>query len=325
MSIIKGFQDKVEAAFGNMVIEKEPSALYAPIAYVLTLGGKRIRPALCLTACTLFDQEKEKDCMNPALGLEIFHNFTLLHDDIMDGSLMRRNKPTVHVRWNNNTAILSGDAMLIMAYQFIAQTPEAVLSSVLEVFNKTAMEVCEGQQFDMDFESKLNVSESEYLEMIRLKTAVLLGASLKIGALIGGAKKSDAEYLYDFGSSIGLSFQLQDDWLDVYGDPDVFGKSIGGDIASNKKTYLLINALTQLSGNAKKELDYWISKKDFDRDEKVSAVRNLYEEANVSAKTKSIMDFYYQNAIKQLDFIDVSSDIKNELKDFAWQLMKRTR
>lgn len=325
MSVIKGFQEKVEEALQNLHVDKQPFGLYDPVAYVLSLGGKRIRPALCLTACALINSEKINDCLNPALGIEVFHNFTLLHDDIMDGSQMRRNNPTVHVRWNNNTAILSGDAMLIMAYQLIAQTPRVVLNPVLEVFSKTAMEVCEGQQFDMDFEIRQDVTEDEYLEMIRLKTAVLLGTSLKIGALIGGAQNSTADLLYNFGSSIGISFQLQDDWLDVYGNTDMFGKSIGGDIVCNKKTYLLISAQNNLSGTAKKELNRWISKKEFDREEKIAAVRNLYDEANVSAKARTMMNYYYQNALLQLDFVTESGGIKQALKDFALQLMERTR
>jgi geranylgeranyl diphosphate synthase type II len=325
MSLIKGFQERVEIALQNLAIEKEPQDLYAPVTYVLSLGGKRIRPALCLTACSLFDADKTDVCLNPAMGLEVFHNFTLLHDDIMDGSKMRRNNPTVHMRWNNNTAILSGDAMLIMAYQLIAKTPQNCLNSVLNVFSTTAMEVCEGQQFDMEFENRHDVTEQEYLEMIRLKTAVLLGGSLKIGALIGGATNEMADFIYSFGSNIGISFQLQDDWLDVYGDSDAFGKSIGGDIACNKKTYLLLSAQNNLTGHSKSELDKWIAKKEFNRDEKVAAVRNLYDEANVSVKAKEIMKSYHHNAIKQLDLINGSTEVKNELKDFAFQLMERAR
>lgn len=325
MSLIKGFQERVEIELKNLVFEKEPLGLYSPVNYVLSLGGKRIRPALCLAGCSLFDNTKTDECINPALGLEVFHNFTLLHDDIMDGSLVRRNNPTVHVKWNNNTAILSGDAMLIMAYKLMAQTPNAVLNYVLDVFSKCAIEVCEGQQLDMDFETRTDVTEMEYLDMIRLKTAVLLGASLKIGALIGGAQYQAADQLYSFGCNIGISFQLQDDWLDTYGDPDTFGKSIGGDIFCNKKTYLLIRAINTLSGKSKEELNKWIAKKEFDRNDKVAAVRNLYDEANVSQKAQIIMDHYYQNAIKQLDLINGSIEIKKELKDFAFKLMERSR
>lgn len=325
MSIIKGFQQEIETALSNLATEKEPTGLYAPVAYVLSLGGKRIRPALCMASCALFDSHRVPDALNPALGIEVFHNFTLLHDDIMDGSQMRRNNPTVHVKWNNNTAILSGDAMLIMAYQLIANAPFSVLNPVLDVFSKTALEVCEGQQLDMDFETRQDVTEDEYLEMIRLKTAVLLGASLKIGALIGGASMQAANLLYSFGSNVGISFQLQDDCLDVFGDSDAFGKSIGGDIACNKKTYLLISALNMLTGSSKQELNKWISKKDFDLHEKVAAVRNLYNEANVSAKAKAMMNYYHQNAIMQLDLINGAKDIKEELKELAFNLMERSR
>lgn len=325
MSIIKGFQEKVETALRNLAADKEPNGLYAPVAYVLSLGGKRIRPALCMASCALFDNQRVPDALNPALGIEVFHNFTLLHDDIMDGSQVRRNNPTVHVMWNSNTAILSGDAMLIMAYQLIANAPFSVLNPVLEVFSKTALEVCEGQQLDMDFEARLDVTEDEYLEMIRLKTAVLLGASLKIGALIGGASLQAANLLYSFGCNIGISFQLQDDWLDVFGDSDAFGKSIGGDIVCNKKTYLLISALNMLTGSSKQELNNWISKKDFENHEKVAAVRNLYNEANVSAKTKAMMNYYHKNAIMQLDLINGAKDVKEELKELAFNLMERSR
>jgi geranylgeranyl diphosphate synthase, type II len=325
MTVIKGFQEKVEAALQELAVGKQPMGLYDPVGYILSLGGKRIRPALCLTACSMFNAEEAVRCLNPALALEVFHNFTLLHDDIMDGSPMRRNHPTVHMRWNNNTAILSGDAMLIMAYQLMANTPEALLGPVLEEFSKTALEVCEGQQMDMDFESRMDVTESEYLEMIRLKTAVLLGASLKIGARIGGADATMAESLYKFGSNIGISFQLQDDWLDVFGDEAVFGKSIGGDIVCNKKTYLLITAQNHLNGQSKKELNRWLLKKEFDRDEKIAAVRNLYAEANVSGKARAMMDYYYHNAIRQLDLVSGSTEIREELRGFARQLMERTR
>lgn len=325
MSVIKGFQQKAEDALGELNYYREPKGLYDPVAYVLSLGGKRIRPALCLTACALFDDQRVDECLNPALALEVFHNFTLLHDDIMDGSDMRRNQPTVHVKWNNNAAILSGDAMMIMAYQLIARTPARVLAPVLNVFSQTAIEVCEGQQFDMEFETRSKVSESEYLEMIRLKTAVLLGASLKIGALTGGADEAVANQLYQFGSNIGISFQLQDDWLDVFGNASDFGKAIGGDIVNNKKTYLLISALNTLTGSARKELDRWISKKEFDRNEKIDAVRNLYEAANVSAKARSLMNTYYESAIHQLDKAGGSPAIKEELKAFAHGLMERSR
>lgn len=325
MAVIKGFQQKVENALGELNFSREPLGLYDPVAYVLSLGGKRIRPALCLTACSLFDDQQVESCLNPALGLEVFHNFTLLHDDIMDGSTMRRNQPTVHIKWNSNAAILSGDAMLIMAYQLITRAPAHVLAPVLGVFSQTAIEVCEGQQLDMEFESRNNVSESEYLEMIRLKTAVLLGASLKIGALIGGADQEAANQLYQFGSNIGISFQLQDDWLDVFGNASDFGKAIGGDIVNNKKTYLLISALNTLTGSARKELDRWISKKEFDRNEKIDAVRNLYEAANVSAKARQMMNTYYENAIHQLNHTGGAQPIKEELKAFAHQLMERSR
>ncbi len=323
--MIKKYQELVEQAIQQIMADKEPKGLYSPVSYVLGLGGKRIRPVLCLMAYSMFEKEKIESCINPAIGLEVFHNFTLLHDDIMDGSKVRRNNPTVHVKWNNNTAILSGDAMLIIAYHLISQTPSTSLGSVLSIFNKTALEVCEGQQLDMEFEARLNVSESEYIEMIRLKTAVLLGASLQIGAITGGAKKEPSDHLNIFGNNIGISFQLQDDWLDVYGNPETFGKSIGNDIVSNKKTYLLINALNKLTGNSKKELIKWVLAEEFDNEKKIDAVRNLYHEANVSAKTKALMNYYFKEAISQLELVDGNPEIKDELIDFATKLNERVR
>ena len=250
---------------------KEPRELYEPIDYVLSMGGKRIRPALTLMASNLY-QDDVQSAINTALGIEVFHNFTLLHDDIMDRADVRRGRPTVHKKWNDNTAILSGDVMQIAAYQLIAKTPAHCLKQVLDLFSQTAAEICEGQQYDVVFENCDIVKADEYLEMIRLKTAVLLGCALKCGALIGGAGEEDAQNLYDFGINIGLAFQLKDDLLDVYGDEATFGKKIGGDILCNKKTYLLIHALKLAIGDTKEELKKWlnISKDEFS-EEKVNS------------------------------------------------------
>ena len=262
--------EKVEHEISQLSFEYPPKSLYDPIEYILSLGGKRIRPALALMACNLY-KENIDNVINPALGVEVFHNFTLLHDDLMDKADKRRNKPTVHKVWNDNTAILSGDAMLIAAYQLIGKTEPDYLKEVFDLFTETALEICGGQQYDMEFESRMDVTEPEYIEMIRLKTAVLLACSLKIGAITGGASKEDAANLYDFGINIGLAFQLQDDLLDVYGDTATFGKNIGGDITCNKKTFLLIHAFELASPEQKAVLNDWIGKTTFVAAEKIEA------------------------------------------------------
>lgn len=325
MTMMDNFQKMIEAALEELPIEKEPKMLYTPIQYILSLGGKRIRPTLCLAATALFNRQKIEHCLPVAIGIEIFHNFTLLHDDIMDNSPLRRNHPTVHEKWNSNVAILSGDAMLIQAYQLIAQSPPETLKSILTIFNQTAIEVCEGQQYDMDFETRTDVKESEYIEMIRLKTAVLLGASLQSGAIIGGATPTEAKKLYDFGVNLGISFQLQDDWLDVFGNQEEFGKPIGGDIVNNKKTFLLLNALNNLEGEYQKELIDWISKKEFNNDEKIAAVKALYKKAGVSNNAKELMKHYYEKAIESLKTVGGDKSLKNELTLFANNLMQRSR
>ena len=239
-------------------MEQKAGKLYRPIDYVLSMGGKHLRPSLMLMACNIFSEDIAP-AIKPAIGIEIFHNFTLLHDDIMDKADSRRGKPTVHKKWEENVAILSGDAMLIKAYQYISTCPEKRLSKILEVFSQTAIEVCEGQQYDMDFEKESLVTEEMYLKMIRLKTAVLLGASLKIGAIIGGANQHEANCLYDFGINIGIAFQLKDDLLDVYGNSKKFGKTIGGDITCNKKTFLLIRTINKANEKEKEELEKWLN------------------------------------------------------------------
>lgn len=325
MKLLEVYRERIEHELKALAQHREPVGLYEPVNYVLSLGGKRIRPALCMLGCSLFDEARVSGSLYPALGLEVFHNFTLLHDDIMDGSEMRRNQPTVHKKWNDNTAILSGDAMMILAYQLISKTPVNVLVPVLDLFSQTGLEVCEGQQYDMLYESRNDIEVTDYIEMIRLKTAVLLGASLKTGALIGGASPAAANHLYLFGIEAGLLFQLQDDWLDVFGDAATFGKNIGGDIVTNKKTFLLISALNNLSPAGKKELQSWLDKKVFDREEKVSAVRNLYEDANVSTIAKNRMDAYYQSALLHLEKAGGSAPIQEELRAFTRQLMERSR
>ncbi len=302
---------------------KEPKGLYEPIGYVLSMGGKRIRPALALMACNLFSEDLQA-VVRPALGIEIFHNFTLLHDDIMDKADVRRGKPTVHKRWDDNTAILSGDVMQIAAYQLIADTPANVLKPVLDLFSQTAAEICEGQQYDVDFENRENVKAEEYLEMIRLKTAVLLGCALKTGALIGGAGEKDAQNLYDFGINIGLAFQLKDDLLDVYGDESTFGKKIGGDILNNKKTYLLIHALKLAKGNDLQELQNWLNIAEENQSEKkIKVVTSLYNKLGAKQICEEKMEFFYTKAIANLEKVSVSTNNKQELRNLAEKLMLR--
>jgi len=302
---------------------KEPRGLYEPIGYVLSLGGKRIRPALTLMACDLFSEDVQV-AVNTAIALEVFHNFTLLHDDIMDRADVRRGRPTVHKKWDDNTAILSGDVMQIASYQFIAKTPSQYLKPVLDLFSQTAAEICEGQQYDVDFENREVVKAEEYLEMIRLKTAVLLGCALKTGAWIGGAGEEDAQLLYDFGINIGLAFQLKDDLLDVYGDEKTFGKKIGGDILCNKKTYLLIHALELAKGDDVTELHNWLLNSDENlSEEKIKAVTSVFDRLGVKTICEDKMQFFYSKAIAKLDKVAVLDNKKQELRKLADKLMFR--
>lgn len=305
-------------------LKKEPRNLYTPITYSLSLGGKRLRPLMCVATCALF-KDDYSPAKNAALAIEMFHNFTLLHDDVMDNSMLRRGQPTVHAKWNTNTAILSGDQMLIEAYKLIADVDSPAAALILDTFSQTATEVCEGQQYDMDFESQDNVTVDQYLEMIRLKTAVLLAASIKIGALIGGANVNEINALYDFGINIGLAFQLQDDYLDVYGDEKVFGKPIGGDIIENKKTFLLITALQDAPSIQKKELVQWLEKTNADRSEKIAAVTNLYNKIGVKEKAGRKIDELLNKAMRMLSAMEISAEGKRFMADFVNMLVKRDR
>ena len=282
---------QVNEAIAALPLEREPRGLYEPIRYVLSLGGKRIRPVLMLMAYNLY-REDVKPCIMPAIGLETYHNFTLLHDDLMDRAEVRRGKQCVHLKWNDNTAILSGDNMLVLAFQYMMQCPKEKLPDVMRIFSKTAIEIDEGQQYDVDFETRNDVTEAEYIEMIRLKTSVLLACALQIGATLADAPKEDAEALYRFGENLGLAFQLQDDYLDVYGDPAVFGKKIGGDILCNKKTFMLINALLHASEKDRAELQQWLESKDCNPDEKIKAVTALYTKIGVDRMAKQRMNSY---------------------------------
>ncbi len=323
MDKIEEYRQVIEDQIKMIGGMKRPEGLYEPVKYVLSLGGKRLRPVLCLISADLFGDYSP--AVIPALGLEVFHNFTLLHDDIMDQSMIRRNHPTVHEKWDNNTAILSGDAMLIKAYELITKSPVGVLPQVLEIFNQTAAEVCEGQQFDLDFEQTTDVTEEGYLDMIRLKTAVLIGGSMKIGGIIGGGSLKDCSLLYKFGQNIGMAFQLHDDWLDVYGDQETFGKKIGTDILTNKKTFLLITALNRLENENKKELLNWLERKDYENEDKIRAVTRLFSEAGVSeVVTKKRDDFFFQ-ALEDLEKINGNKELKKELSALAHNLMIRVR
>jgi geranylgeranyl diphosphate synthase type II len=322
MYSIQELQNIIDKAVQETEYPKEPKELYEPIAYLMALGGKRLRPALVLMATDLFGGDI-KDAIAPALAVELFHNFTLMHDDIMDKAPLRRGQPTVHAKWNESVAILSGDVMFVKAYKMMIQVRPDILSDVLEVFNATAIGVCEGQQIDMNFENRNEVSIEEYLEMIRLKTAVLVGGALKIGALIGSANSKDADLLYQFGENLGIAFQLQDDILDVYGDPIKFGKQVGGDIISNKKTYLLIKALELAKGEELAVLDQWLNLTDFDSEEKVNAVKEIYNNLGVKILSENTMHTYAQKAMDALEKINTPQENKKVLEAFADLLIKR--
>ena len=308
----------------NLPYNRKPLSLYEPVKYVLSLGGKRIRPVLMLLGYNLFKNDPEKILMN-AIALETYHNYTLLHDDLMDNADLRRGHETVHRKWDANTAILSGDSMLVLAYQRMQNCPADKLPAVLDVFTTTALEIGEGQQYDMEFETRNDVREEEYIEMIRLKTSVLLACATKIGAIMADAPKEDVENLYRFGERMGLAFQLQDDFLDVYGDPAVFGKALGGDITSNKKTYMLINAIGKAEGEDKATLMKWIDAKDFDREEKVKAVTAIYTKLGIDSMAKAKMEEYYAEALEALAKVSVPEEKKVQLRDYAAKMMKREK
>ena len=313
---------KVNEALEALPYDRKPETLYAPIKYVLSLGGKRVRPVLMLLAYNLFKDDPER-IMTQAIGLETYHNFTLLHDDLMDNADLRRGHETVHRKWDPNQAILSGDTMLLQAFGRIGACEADKMKDVFNTFLTTTYEIDEGQQLDVEFETRNDVKEEEYIEMIRLKTSVLLACAVKIGAILAGASKADQENLYKFGEQVGLAFQLQDDLLDVYGDPKVFGKNIGGDITSNKKTYMLINALNRANEAQRKELTGWIEAKTFDRAEKVKAVTRLYDEIGIRQLCEEKMEACYANAKDYLSKVSVSEERKAELKAYAAAMMKR--
>ena len=308
----------------NIPYTRKPETLYEPIRYVLSLGGKRIRPVLMLMSYNLYKDDADT-ILPTACGLETYHNYTLLHDDLMDNADMRRGHATVHKKWDANTAILSGDSMLVLSYQRIAQCAPQYLPQILDLFTTTALEIGEGQQYDMEFETRDDVCESEYIEMIRLKTSVLLACAMKMGAIQAGASAADQDVLYRYGESLGLAFQLQDDYLDVYGDPSVFGKNIGGDITSNKKTFMLINALLRAEGQDKAELEAWIARKDFDRQEKVDAVTRLYTKLGIDRLARERIEYYTREALSCLDAVDTPDERKAELREYTMMMMRREK
>ena len=314
--------EKVNTFIDKLTYNREPKSLYDPIKYVLSLGGKRIRPVLMLLGYNLWKDDPERILM-PAVAVETYHNYTLLHDDLMDNADKRRGHDTVHKKWDANTAILSGDAMLVVAYQRLATVDQTKLKPVLDLFTETALEIDEGQQFDIDFENRSDVKEEEYIEMIRLKTSVLLACALKLGAILANAPVTDAEALYKFGEQLGLAFQLQDDLLDVYGDTKVFGKEIGGDIMCNKKTFMLINAFNRANDAQLKELQKWCSGEKFDRKEKVAAVTHLYDEIGIRQLCEAKIEYYFEESKKWLDKVSVPEERKAHLRAYVNQMMKR--
>ncbi len=306
----------------HITYSRKPESLYAPIQYVLKIGGKRIRPVLMLLAYNLYRDDAES-ILAPACALETYHNYTLLHDDLMDHAELRRGHETVHKRWDANTAILSGDSMLVLAYERMQQCEPRHLKDVLALFTETALEIGEGQQYDMDFEHRNDVTEEEYIEMIRLKTSVLLACAVKMGALLADAPSSDADRLYRFGEQFGLAFQLQDDYLDVYGDPKVFGKAIGGDILSNKKTYMLIQAYNRADERQLKELEHWIGMKDYDAKEKISAITRLYDDIGVDHLAQAKIRHHFEESKKYLSEVALPEDRKRHLIDYTNEMMQR--
>ena len=314
----------IDKAIANLSYNPEAGKLIEPIKYILSIGGKRLRPTLALLSCNLFNDQID-DAIMPAVGLEIFHNFTLVHDDIIDQAPVRRNFPTVHSKWNLNQAILAGDVMALIANDCFLQVPSPYMLKILKEYNKAAIEVCIGQQLDIDFEKAIIVAEKEYLRMIELKTAVLIAASTKIGAIIGGADDKQADYLYEFGKNIGMAFQIQDDLLDSYGDIKLFGKKIGSDIAANKKTFLSVKAIELSKGKQFKQLQDIFSDKIGDPSEKVKKTLEIYDKLNIKAITETLAHEYIGKAYAMLEKVDAPKEKKQELTEMAGSLVGRVQ
>lgn len=312
----------INSYLDNLPYTRKPQSLYEPVKYVLSIGGKRIRPSLMLMAYNMYKDDPE-NILPSACAIETYHNYTLLHDDLMDNADMRRGKPTVHTKWNANTAILSGDSMLVLAFQRMMQCRQDKMKAVLDLFTETSLEIGEGQQYDMDFENRTDVTEDEYIEMIRLKTSVLLACSLKIGAILADAPDTDADALYRFGEQIGLAFQLQDDYLDVYGDPAVFGKAVGGDILCNKKTYMLINAFNRADEKQRGQLLKWVTSDTFVPEEKIAAVTALYNELGIDKLAQEKIEYYFRQSRKYLADVKVSDERKAVLEAYTDNMMNR--
>lgn len=317
--MIDHWKKQIEAEIKKQAFGRQPKSLYEPIRYIMALGGKRLRPLLTVLSYSLYKKDTDS-IIKYATAVEAFHNFTLLHDDIMDKAPLRRGKPTVHEKWNVNTAILSGDVMLVKVYDMFLDLEEAKLKEVLRIFNQCAAEVCEGQQWDMEFELKSKVTEAQYIEMIRLKTAVLLGFALELGALLAGASADDRNSLREFGTNIGIGFQLKDDLLDVYADQKKFGKQVGGDIIANKKTFLLIKAIEKSRGKDKAELLRWLAAKKFDKRKKVKAITEIYDCNNIAQLTEQRINDYFDKGFESLETLSTDQSI---LRHFAQELIKR--
>ena len=314
--------ETIEKYLSNTSYPTQPEGLYEPISYVLSMGGKRLRPTLLLLSYSLFKDDIDT-ALPLAIGLETYHNHTLLHDDLMDNADVRRGKPTVHKKWDANTAVLSGDAMLIIAFRHFIEARCEGKEQILELFANTALEICEGQQYDVNFERRTDVTESEYMEMIRLKTSVLLACAAKAGALAAGASPEDADTLYRFAEKMGLAFQVQDDWLDVYGDPKVFGKKIGGDILCGKKTYLLINALNRADAAEKQRLLALLADSEMPAGEKIAAVTHIYDALGISQLTLQTIDNLYKEALAALDALALPAERIAPLRQYAGSLLGR--
>ncbi len=314
------FLKAIQTEIASTKYGESPAELYEPIEYLMSLGGKKMRPLLTVMSTNIFSDDWQK-AIKPALGVEVFHNFTLMHDDIMDAAPLRRGKPTVHEKWNENIAILSGDVMLVCAYELMTAVDDKIFKHVIRRFNRTAAEVCEGQQWDMNFATRNDVTEEEYINMIRLKTSVLLGFSLELGGLIAETDEESTQLLYEIGTNIGIGFQLKDDILDVYGDPEKFGKQVGGDIIENKKTWLLLKALE--IGDANEALRFWIDAKDFDKEKKVKAVTEIYNSLNIRQLAEQRMNAYFDKGLADLAKLNASAARKQPLIELTKQLIER--
>ena len=322
MYAISHYQDIVTAHFSSLVLKKEPATLYEPIRYILSLGGKRLRPVLTLMSAEVFDVDCQK-ALPAATAVEVFHNFSLIHDDIMDDAPLRRGNETVHEKWNINTGILSGDAMLILAYQYFEEYEPTIFRELAKLFSKTALEVCEGQQYDVDFETRDDVTIPEYLKMIECKTAVLVGASMKMGAIVAETSAENANAIYDFGLNLGIAFQLQDDYLDAFGNPKTFGKQVGGDIIENKKTYLYLKAIEFATASEKEQLLHLFSIQPNDNTDKINSVKEIFNQTGASEATQKAIVNYTLKAFETLEKLNINANKKEVLKSFGEKLMSR--